>query len=108
MVKRMVSNQKRSIFLIYLVAIFLVPRITVIQAVESTSQLEYGPYKVGWTRFQNISQTSGKTLPVMIFYPAIESIEDVEPNITEAPYPTLIYSPFLFGFSRLRSKYRTT
>jgi hypothetical protein len=64
--------------------------------VEETSSLyEYGPYQAGWKRVFNISVTSGKQLPLKIYYPALESAEDAEPISIDAPYPALLFSPGL-------------
>jgi dienelactone hydrolase len=65
------------------------------QQSQVTSPEGDGPHQVGWIDINNISKTSGKWLPISIYYPAIEQGEDSNPNKTGAPYPTLLLSPGL-------------
>ena len=66
-----------------------------VNAQESTRLCDNGPYNVGYTDFHNISNRSGKWLPISIYYPAIESGENSEPYMSDAPYPTIVCSPGL-------------
>jgi dienelactone hydrolase len=61
-----------------------------------------GPYQVGWID-RDILKTGGGTLPVSIHYPSITPGRGAAPNITEAPYPTLLFS---LGYSTTMDNYR--
>jgi len=61
-----------------------------------------GPYQVGWID-RDILKTGGGTLPVSIHYPSTTPGRGTAPNITEAPYPTLLFSP---GYSTTMDNYR--
>jgi len=73
---------------------------------ESTSQVPIpegvGPYQVGYID-TNILKTGGGTLPVSIHYPSVAPGGGASPNTTEAPYPTLLFSP---GYSTTMDNYR--
>lgn len=52
---------------------------------------ELGPYNVGWISI-NIPKNGGAALPAQIFYPSEIRGEGSNPNATNAPYPTLLFS----------------
>jgi hypothetical protein len=78
-------------------SLFASPLCVPIHAAEQQGQVTspdgVGPYVVSFIDINNISRTGGKWLPISIYYPAIEQVEDSNPNITGAPYPTLFLSP---------------
>jgi len=64
---------------------------------ESQSQVSppegSGPYLDGWIN-RGINKTwGGGILQISIHYPAISPGQKAEPNVTDAPYPTLLFSP---------------
>lgn len=73
---------------------------------DSTSQVPtpegVGPYQVGYID-ASILKTGGGTLPVSIHYPSVAPGGGASPNTTEAPYPTLLFSP---GYSTTMDNYR--
>ena len=87
-----------SSLLICCVIFFTLPISSIkVNAQEHSQIYENGPYQVGYTDFHNITNKSGKWLPIATYYPAIESGENTEPILTDAPYPTIICSPGLTG-----------
>lgn len=61
------------------------------QANQVSPPVGFGPYLVGWIN-TNVPKTGGRTLPMSIHYPAINPGVGTNPNATEAPYPTLLFS----------------
>lgn len=62
----------------------------------------FGPYSVGWID-TDLLKTTGGMLQISIHYPAINQGKETDPNTTEAPYPTLLFSP---GFGMAIDNYR--
>jgi len=63
---------------------------------------DFGPYAVGWIQM-NISKTEEEQLPILIFYPSVIDGEESDPNTTDAPYPTILFSP---GYRSTIESYR--
>ncbi|MEM3704619.1 MAG: hypothetical protein QXZ02_02885 [Candidatus Bathyarchaeia archaeon] len=51
----------------------------------------------------NISKTGGEQLPIIVFYPSVIDGEESDPNSTDAPYPTILFSP---GYNSPIENYR--
>jgi PKD repeat protein len=64
-----------------------------------------GPYMVSRIYIENILKTEEKTLPLSIYYPATATYDQSEPDNSEAPYPTLFFSP---GLKRTRANHQST
>ena len=75
------------------------------QDIQGTYPEGNGPYKVSRIYIENILKTSEKNLPLSIYYPATETFDQSEPDNSEAPYPTLFFSP---GFKRTRANHQIT
>lgn len=84
-----------AVFLFILAAIFSSFPFGVAHG-ESQSQVSppegFGPYSDGWIN-RGIPRTLGGILQISVHYPAISLGEEAEPDATEAPYPTLLFSP---------------
>jgi len=61
------------------------------QASQVSTPVGFGPYLVGWIN-TDAPKTGVETLPISIHYPAINPGVGTDPNATEAPYPTLLFS----------------
>jgi hypothetical protein len=62
----------------------------------------FGSYSVGWTDL-NIPETGNETLPIAIYYPSVVAGEGSNPNMTDSPYPTMLFIP---GYSTTIDSYR--
>lgn len=94
-----------SAFLFIVVATFLSYPLKVAYG-ETASQVptpdEFDPHTIGWID-TSIPKTGGGMLLVSVYYPSIITGEGADPNTTDAPYPTLLFSP---GFQSTIDNYR--
>ena len=56
-----------------------------------------GPYGTGWVYADVWTSTKAYPTPVKVFYPATQDGEVAPANWTEAPYPAVIWLPFMGG-----------
>jgi len=72
--------------------VFVVPVLAEGQESHVKSPDGAGPYVISYIDIFNISKTGGRWLPISIYFPAIITGEESDPNNTGAPYPTLLFS----------------
>jgi PKD repeat protein/dienelactone hydrolase len=56
-----------------------------------------GPYSTGWIYQDVMTSTKTYPTPIKVFYPATQEGEVAPANWTEAPYPAVIWLPFMGG-----------
>jgi hypothetical protein len=62
----------------------------------------FGSHSVGFVDL-NIPATGNETLPIAIYYPSMTAGEGSDPNMTDSPYPAVLFSP---GYSTTIDSYR--